>query len=81
MIKWSRNRAGVCRLFVVEFWSIQKGEQFGGDSLIGVHIDSDGGVLRRKLTKWGKEMDFSPGHDCLGTFREGESGKLTSSGL
>ena len=56
-------------------------EQLLKDSLIGVHIDSDGGVLRRKLTKWGKEMDFSPGHDCLGTFREGESGKLTSSGL
>ena len=56
-------------------------EQLLKDSLIGVHIDSDGGVLRRKLTKWGKEMDFRPGHDCLGIFRKVESGKLTSSGL
>lgn len=38
-----------------------------------------GGVLRRKVAKWGKEMNFSPGHDGLGTFREGESGKLASS--
>ena len=54
-------------------------DQLLKDSLIGVPIDSDGGVFRRKLTKWGKEMDFSPGHDCLGIFQKRESGKLTSS--
>ena len=46
-----------------------------------MHIDREGRVLRRKLTKWGKEMDFSPGHDGLATFREGKSRKLTSSGV